>query len=85
MFISLSNIRLNIELLVITFRQGFGLTSKDALNCRLCAAVKIVLGLFGPLRPSLCLPVLSTTKSSAMPILSDFLGENKEFINQTHV
>ena len=26
-----------------TFLQGFGLTSKDALNCRLCAAVSIVL------------------------------------------
>ena len=54
----------------VTFRHGFGLTSKDALNCRRCAAVKIVLGRFGPLRPSLCLPVLSTTKSSAMPLIS---------------
>ena len=51
----------------LTFLQGFGLTSKDALNCLRCAAVKIVRGLFGPLRPSLCLPVLSTTKSSVIP------------------
>lgn len=36
-----------------TFRHGFGLTSNDALNCLLCADVRIVLGLFGPLLPSL--------------------------------
>ena len=27
----------------ITFLQGLGLTSNEALNCRLCAAVRIVL------------------------------------------
>ena len=36
----------------LTFLQGFGLISNDALNCLLCIAVRIVLGLFGPLRPS---------------------------------
>ena len=51
-----------------TFLQGFGLTSNDALNCRLCAAVKMVLGRLGPRRPSLCRPgVPSTTKSSVTP------------------
>ena len=36
----------------LAFRQGFGLISKLALNWRRCIAVKIVLGRFGPLRPS---------------------------------
>ena len=36
----------------LAFRQGFGLISKLALNWRLCIAVKIVLGRFGPLLPS---------------------------------
>lgn len=35
-----------------TFLQGFGETSKDALNCRLWADVRIVRGRLGPLRPS---------------------------------
>lgn len=35
-----------------TFRQGFGLNSKDALNARRCWVVNIVLGRFGPRRPS---------------------------------
>ena len=53
--------------LIFTFLHGLGLTSKDALNCLRCAAVKIVRGRFGPLLPSRCLPVLSTTKSSVIP------------------
>ena len=62
-----------------TFRHGFGLISKEALNCLLCAAVSIVLGLFGPLRPSLCLPVVpSTTKSSVTPDKKMF--ENKHYV-----
>jgi hypothetical protein len=35
-----------------TFLQGFGDTSKDALNWRRCADVRIVRGRFGPRRPS---------------------------------
>lgn len=35
-----------------TFRHGFGLDSKDCLKARLCAVVRMVRGLFGPLRPS---------------------------------
>jgi hypothetical protein len=51
-----------------TFLHGFGLTSNEALNCRLCAAVRMVRGRFGPRRPSRwCRPPVSTTKSSARP------------------
>lgn len=49
---------------IFTFLQGFGLTSKDALNCLLCADVSIVRGLLGPLLPSLCLIPSSKSKSS---------------------
>ena len=47
-----------------TFLQGFGLMSNEALNCLLWAAVRIVRGLFGPRRPSLCRDGVSTTNSS---------------------
>lgn len=36
-----------------TFRHGFGDSSKDALNARLCCVVKIVRGRFGPRLPSI--------------------------------
>jgi hypothetical protein len=51
-----------------TFRQGFGLTSNEALNCRLCAAVRIVRGRFGPRRPSLGRPPPSSSNPSSSPI-----------------
>ena len=64
----LSSIK-NENVNTLTFLQGLGLISKDALNCRRWAAVKIVLGRFGPRRPSRCRPgVPSTTKSSVTPI-----------------
>lgn len=36
----------------LTFRQGFGLSSNDALKARRCWVVSIVLGRLGPRRPS---------------------------------
>lgn len=48
-----------------TFRQGFGLTSKEALKARLCWVVNIVLGLFGPLLPS-CPRQLDTISSQGI-------------------
>ena len=36
----------------LTFLQGLGLTSNDALNCLLCTAVRMVRGRLGPLLPS---------------------------------
>ena len=44
--------RPNIKRNELAFRHGFGLISKLALNWRLCMAVKIVLGRFGPRLPS---------------------------------
>lgn len=39
----------------LTFRQGFGLTSNEALKARRCCVVRMVRGLFGPRRPSCAL------------------------------
>lgn len=48
-----------------TFLHGLGLTSNEALNCRRCTEVNIVLGLFGPRRPSRGLLFSSMVKPSS--------------------
>ena len=52
----------------LAFRQGLGLTSNDALNCRLWAAVRMVRGRFGPRRPSRGRPPPSSSQPSSSPI-----------------
>lgn len=59
------NITFKTTIYARTFLQGFGLTSNEALNCRRCTEVNMVLGLFGPRRPSRGLQFSSIAKPSS--------------------
>lgn len=52
----------------LTFRQGFGLISKEALKARLCCVVRIVRGRFGPRRPSCVLAAGTRSSHEYSPI-----------------
>lgn len=49
---------------IFTFLQGFGDTLKEAMNCFLCADVRMVRGRLGPRLPSRGRDPSSTMKSS---------------------
>lgn len=72
-----------------TFLQGLGDSSNEALNCRRWADVRIVLGRFGPRRPSR--GRLSSSRSSSVKeewshyvIMIDDFGINLSLDHSTH-